>query len=108
MHADGSGDIACAIGGIRTVVWALGKLRVEKLHTPGQAWKGNSTMMDQFVRQEDGSIVIYFQSRSPGKELEPNWLPAPAHPFYLVMRLYGPEPAALEGNWTPPALQLKE
>ncbi len=68
----------------------------------------NSTMMDQFVRQEDGSIVFYFQSRSPGKEFEANWLPAPAHPFYLVMRLYGPEPAALEGNWTPPALQLQE
>jgi hypothetical protein len=68
----------------------------------------NSTMMDQFLRQEDGSIVFHIRSRSPGKELEANWLPAPAHPFYLVMRLYGPEPAALEGNWTPPALQLRE
>ena len=68
----------------------------------------NSTMTDQFVRQEDGSLVLYIQSRSPGQELEANWLPAPEGPFYLVMRLYGPEPAALEGSWTPPALQLQE
>ncbi len=68
----------------------------------------NSTMMDRLVRQEDGSLVLYVQSRSPGQELEANWLPAPEGPFYLVMRLYGPEPAALDGNWTPPALQLRE
>jgi hypothetical protein len=68
----------------------------------------NSTMTDQFVRQEDGSLVLYVQSRSPAQELESNWLPAPEGPFYLVMRLYGPEPAALEGDWTPPALQRRE
>ncbi len=68
----------------------------------------NSTMTDQFVRQEDGSLVLYVQSRSPAQELESNWLPAPEGPFYLVMRLYGPEPAALEGSWTSPALQLQE
>ncbi len=65
-------------------------------------------MTDQFVRQEDGSLVLYVQRRSPGQEFEANWLPAPEGLFYLVMRLYGPEPAALEGDWTPPALQRRE
>jgi hypothetical protein len=39
------------------------------------------------------------------KALEANWLPAPDGPMYMVLRLYGPEPEALEGRWTPPKLQ---
>ena len=38
----------------------------------------------------------------PGSGREANWLPAPDGPFYMVLRLYGPEPEALEGEWTPP------
>lgn len=62
----------------------------------------NSTMLDQFVRGDDGSLVLHISKDSPGSELEPNWLPAPDGPFYLVMRLYGPEQPALDGDWTPP------
>ena len=53
-------------------------------------------------KAKDGSITIYFQAKSPGKDKESNWLPAPDGPFYMVMRLYGPEAEALEGVWTPP------
>ena len=31
-----------------------------------------------------------------------NWLPAPEGVFYMTMRMYWPEPAALDGTWTPP------
>jgi hypothetical protein len=62
----------------------------------------NSTTMDQYVRGEDGTLVFHISKESPGKDLEANWLPAPDGPFYLVMRLYGPEPSALDGTWTPP------
>ena len=55
-------------------------------------------MKDQFVKEEDGSIVIYIQKDSPGKDKEPNWLPAPDGPFYLVLRLYSPQPEILEGQ----------
>jgi len=64
----------------------------------------NSTMMDQFVIEEDGSLSLYIQKDSPGKALEANWLPAPQGPFYLVLRLYGPEEAALMGEWVNPPL----
>jgi hypothetical protein len=37
-----------------------------------------------------------------------NWLPAPDGPFYMVLRLYGPESAALEGEWTSPAVDKVE
>jgi hypothetical protein len=64
----------------------------------------NSPMMDSFVMNKDGSLTIYVQKESPGKELEPNWLPAPDGPFYVVMRLYGPKTEALEGKWVAPGL----
>jgi hypothetical protein len=68
----------------------------------------NSTMEDDFVRDEDGSITLHFQQESPGKDREPNWLPAPQGPFSVVVRLYWPKAEALDGTWTPPPLQRKE
>jgi len=65
----------------------------------------NSTMMDSFVRGKDGTITFYIQKESPGAELEPNWLPAPNGPFYMVMRLYIPEQRALDGEWVAPPAQ---
>ena len=65
----------------------------------------SSPLMDQFKMQDDGSLVLRIGKDSPGADLESNWLPAPDGPFYLVMRLYGPKPEALEGKWTPPSLQ---
>jgi len=64
----------------------------------------NSNMIDDFVYGKDGSLTLYIQKDSPGKELESNWLPAPEGPFYCVMRLYGPEDAALKGEWVNPPM----
>jgi hypothetical protein len=53
----------------------------------------------------DGSLTIYVQSESPGKDKESNWLPAPKDAdFSLYIRAYWPEPAALNGQWVPPAV----
>ena len=41
----------------------------------------------------DGSVTIYIQRDSPGKEKESNWLPAPAEgTFTMNLRLYWPKP----------------
>lgn len=53
----------------------------------------------------DGSLDLYVQHESPGKEQESNWLPAPADGFILMLRLYWPEQAILEGKWTPPLIK---
>ena len=67
----------------------------------------NSTMMDDFVRDEDGGITLFLQHDSPGKEKEPNWLPAPEGPFSAIMRLYWPKEEALDGTWQLPPLERK-
>ena len=68
----------------------------------------NSTMMDDFVRDEDGGITLYLQLESPGKEKEPNWLPAPEGPFSATLRLYWPKPEALDGSWQVPPVTRVE
>ena len=76
------------------------------INNPLNRYLINSSMMDTFVRGEDGSLTIYIQKESPGSALEANWLPAPDGPFYCVMRLYGPEESALTGNWKNPPIVL--
>jgi hypothetical protein len=53
----------------------------------------------------DGSLDLYFQNISPGKEKEANWLPAPEGAFNLCLRLYWPKDEILSGNWTPPPVK---
>ena len=55
-----------------------------------------------FKINEDGSLDIYFQNESPGKDMEANWLPTPKGAFNLTMRLYAPKSEALTGKWNPP------
>jgi hypothetical protein len=70
----------------------------------------NSPMLPDMKTNADGSLTLYIQKDSPGKDKESNWLPAPNGPIYLVMRLYWPKetpPSILppgEGTWQPPAL----
>jgi len=68
----------------------------------------NSPMLADFVRDADGGITLYIQHQSPGKDKEPNWLPAPKGPFSVVMRLYWPKVEALDGTWKLPPLRRVE
>ncbi len=71
----------------------------------------NSPMLPDMKKNPDGSLTLYIQKDSPGKDKESNWLPAPNGPIYLVMRLYWPKetpPSILppgDGTWKPPAIQ---
>jgi hypothetical protein len=67
----------------------------------------NSTTQG-LVYGEDGSLAITIQREQPQDAAEQaNWLPAPEGPFYLVMHIYWPEKAALDGTWIPPPVVRK-
>jgi len=60
------------------------------------------------VYGEDGSLTVYLQHESPGKDKESNWLPAPDGLFSLQMRCYWPEPERLDPLYAPPAVERVE
>lgn len=64
----------------------------------------NSPMAESFKQGADGSVTIVLQKDSPGAALESNWLPAPAGPFYAVLRIYLPKAEVLDGRWKQPAM----
>jgi len=81
---------------------------------PNPLNKFTVSMRDKPKFNKDGSLTLYFQHESPGKELEANWLPAPEGDFILTMRMYWPKKAAPsilppgEGSWKPPAVMKVE
>ncbi len=57
----------------------------------------------------DGSVDIYLQSASPGGDKESNWLPTPQQgPFFMVLRMYGPEGKLAAGEWQAPQPTLAD
>jgi hypothetical protein len=56
----------------------------------------------------DGGLTLYIQAQSPGADKESNWLPAPAGPLFMAIRMYGPEQRILAGDWKEPALKRVE
>lgn len=65
----------------------------------------NSAMLPSLKKNPDGSITIYIQKDSPSPDKQSNWLPAPDGPIFVVLRLYMPKEAVLNGTWKPPAVQ---
>jgi hypothetical protein len=72
----------------------------------------NTPMLQGMTKGADGSLTLYIQNKSPGKDKEANWLPVPAGSIYFVMRLYWPKeapPSILppgKGTWQPPGVVL--
>ena len=54
------------------------------------------------VTAPDGSITIPVRHAAPDGDDAKNWLPTPAGPFYLVLRLYQPRAEVLKGEYQLP------
>jgi len=63
---------------------------------------------DKVKLDDDESLTLYIQHRSPGPEKESNWLPAPEGVFTLTMRCYSPRPQIASGEWVPPPMKRVE
>jgi hypothetical protein len=88
--------------------WSLTLYDPDFFFVPNSIDRYELSQRNTFVTNPDGSIDVYIQAESPGKEREPNWLPAPKGKFALVMRMYGPRqtpPSIVDGTWTPPPVR---
>ncbi|GLS20069.1 hypothetical protein GCM10007874_30860 [Labrys miyagiensis] len=79
--------------------------------TPNVLNKFTVSARDHLKTNPDGSTTLYFQTKSPGKDKESNWLPAPEGQFIPMLRMYAPnqnDPSVINGTWSPPAIVKAE
>ena len=86
--------------------WSLTMYNDKQLFTDNPLNRYAIGDRDKLKFDNEGSVTLYVQRDSPGKDKESNWLPAPKNGnFTMNLRLYWPKPAALDGTWKPPAVK---
>ena len=76
---------------------------INLLKNPNHRWEINSKI-GGYKMAADGSLTLYVQNKSPGKNNESNWLTAPKGDFWLAFRTYGPSKGIVAGPWAMPDL----
>lgn len=83
--------------------WSLTLYDVQHFFVPNKLSRYSLGTKNKTLRyNDDGSLTIIVQETSPGKDMEANWLPAPAGEFSLYLRTYGPKSVVVDGSWSPP------
>jgi hypothetical protein len=88
--------------------WSVTMYDTDFFFVPNPINRYNLSQRNTFVTNPDGSVDLYLQAESPGKDKEANWLPAPKGKFITMLRLYWPKdtpPTILDGSWTPPPVK---
>jgi hypothetical protein len=66
----------------------------------------DSLMLPRLDINPDGGLTLLMQRDAPAADRISNWLPAPAGPFFLILRLYQPKAEAISGTWQAPPVTL--
>jgi hypothetical protein len=86
--------------------WSFTLYDTDGFAVPNKLNRANLSSWMDLKYNADGSIDLYFQADTPGKDKEANWLPAPKQGAWnLTLRLYAPKRDALDGTWSPPAIK---
>jgi hypothetical protein len=89
--------------------WSLTMYDGDFFFVPNAINRYDLGQRNKFNTNPDGSIDLYLQADSPGKQKEANWLPAPKAKFRLCLRLYSPTehpPSILDASWKPPPVRV--
>jgi len=88
--------------------WSLTMYDAGYFFVPNPLNRYTLSQRSKFKPNADGSIDLYIQNASPGKDKEQNWLPAPKDKFILMLRMYWPKekaPSILDGSWKIPPVE---
>ena len=88
--------------------WSLTMYDADYFFVPNALNRYNLSQRNKLKTNPDGSVDLYIQHDSPGKDKEANWLPAPAGQFILMMRMYWPKetaPSLIDGSWKIPGVK---
>lgn len=94
-----------------TAFWSLTMYDKDNFFVPNPLNRYTLSSRNKFVTNPDGSVDLYLQADSPGKDKESNWLPAPKAKFVPMLRLYWPKespPSIIDGTWKPPAIKVAQ
>ena len=88
------------------VSWSISMYDPQGYYVPNKIDRYNLAAWMPLKDNPDGSLDIVIQSASPGADKEANWLPAPASgPFNLVIRVFWPKEAMLDGSYKVPPVR---
>ena len=88
--------------------WSLTMYDADYFFVANPLNRYNVSQRNKLRTNADGSVDLYIQNESPGKDKESNWLPAPKGDFILMMRLYWPKekpPSIIDGSWKVPEVK---
>lgn len=89
--------------------WSLTMYDARQLFTANPIDRYAIGDRDALAFNADGSLDLYIQTESPGRDKEANWLPSPkAGTFTMNLRLYWPDATATSGSWAPPPVTRVE
>ncbi len=84
--------------------WSLTMYDAEYFFVANPLNRYTLSSRSKFKTNKDGSVDLFIQNTSPGKDKEANWLPAPAGPFKMMFRFYWPKEVIIDGTWKLPAV----
>jgi hypothetical protein len=88
--------------------WSLTMYNAEYFFVENPINRQSISARDNLTQNADGSVDLYIQNASPGKDKESNWLPAPKDKFVLMLRMYWPRetpPSIIDGSWKIPPVK---
>jgi hypothetical protein len=87
--------------------WSVTAYGPDRFFVPNAARRYNVNSLDPaLVREDDGSVVVWLSATEPPVSDGGNWIATPpSGEFSLLLRLYLPTSAGLDGSWQPPPVE---
>lgn len=108
LNGSGSYSVTFAAGQLPPVggFWSMTLYNEQHFFNPNPMTRFSlGTKNKNLQKNADGSVTLYASSKSPGKDKETNWLPAPSAPFSLYLRCYAPKQEVIDASWHPPTVE---